>query len=105
MEVISAAAYLSDGVARRQTCSPERSEGEAAIVMLQKANYRKILMNKKWNFGLFKVILIFCCGVVLGGNIALLTTNNVSKIGAWCGIISMLLVVTSVLIGSRIKDK
>ena len=61
-------------------------------------------MNNKWNFSFFKVILIFFCGVVLGGDITLLTMNSVSKIGAWCGIITMLLVATSVLIGSRIKD-
>jgi len=61
-------------------------------------------MNNKWNFNVFKVILFFCCGIVLGFDIALLTTNSGSKIGALCGIITMLLVATSVLVSSRIKD-
>jgi NhaP-type Na+/H+ and K+/H+ antiporter len=62
-------------------------------------------MNSKWNFSLFKVILIFCCGIVLGSDIILLSMKDVSKIGAWCGIIAMLLVATSVLMGARIKEQ
>ena len=61
-------------------------------------------MNPKWNFGLFKVILILCSGIVLGGFIALLATNNASPLGAWLGIAAMLLLVISVVVGSRVRD-
>jgi uncharacterized membrane protein len=61
-------------------------------------------MITKWNFGLFKVILILCSGIVLGGFIALLSTNNTSPLGGWLGIAAMLLLFISVVVGSRVKD-
>jgi hypothetical protein len=61
-------------------------------------------MNPKWNFSLFKVILILCSGIVLGGFISLLATNNASPVGAWLGISAMLLLFISVVVGSRVKD-
>jgi NhaP-type Na+/H+ and K+/H+ antiporter len=61
-------------------------------------------MNNKWDFSLYKLLLILCCGVVIGADLAWLTTDSISKIGAWAGILSMLLVATSVLVSSRIKE-
>ncbi len=56
------------------------------------------------DFYVFGVLLILCCGIVLGFDIALLTTINVSKISALCRIVVMLLVVNSVLVSSMIKE-
>jgi hypothetical protein len=62
-------------------------------------------MIHKWNFSLFRVILIFCCGIVIGADIIFLTMDSITNISAWCGIVTMLLVATSVLVGSRIKNQ
>ncbi len=60
-------------------------------------------MNTKWNFSFGKMIILYACGILLGGEIALLVTGNVSSTAAPWEITSMLLVSLTVVMGCRIK--
>jgi hypothetical protein len=61
-------------------------------------------MKSKWEFSLYKVVLLFYIGMIIGGAIALLTTNNMNILGGILVIVSMILVSVSILMGCRKKE-
>ena len=62
------------------------------------------MMNNRWDFNLFKAIILFCTGIVFGGNIELYITGNISTIGALLGTISMLLLAIFIMVSSWKKE-
>ena len=61
-------------------------------------------MNYRWNFAFHKVLILYLCGVVLGFEIALLVTRNVSLLAGVTEIIAMLLLSLVVIVSSRSKE-
>jgi len=61
-------------------------------------------MKSKWEFSLYKVTILFFAGMILGAEISLLTTNNVSLRGGMLEIIAMISVSIAVLISCRKKE-
>ena len=61
-------------------------------------------MPYKWNFVLHKILILYLCGIVIGGEIELLLTNNVSLITGILEIIAMLLVTLTVVLSCRTKE-
>ena len=61
-------------------------------------------MTDKWNFALHKVLILYLCGVVLGSEITLLFTKNVSMIAGISEITAMLLVTLAVIVSCRLKQ-
>lgn len=62
-------------------------------------------MKGNWQFSFSKVVLLFFSGIMIGGAIALVTTNNLSLLGGSLQIISMVLVSIAVLISCRKKEE
>ena len=60
-------------------------------------------MKTNWDFALYKVVLLFFTGMIIGGAIVLLITNNTNVIGAILQIVAMILVSIAVLISCRKK--
>ena len=58
-------------------------------------------MKTSWEFPLYKVILLFFAGIMIGVEISLLATNNTKILGGILQIVSMLFVSIAVLISCR----
>jgi hypothetical protein len=60
-------------------------------------------MNTKWEFTFYKVILLYCAGILLGGAISLLVTRNIPVLGGVLQIVAMIFATVSLLISCRKK--
>lgn len=60
-------------------------------------------MKSRWEFSLYKVIFLFVDGVITGGAIAMLITNNVSLVSGMLQIISMIIISLVILMSCHKK--
>lgn len=61
-------------------------------------------MKSKWEFSIYKVIFLFTAGIIIGGEIALLTTNNMNLLSGLLEIAAMLIVSLVILMSCRKKE-
>jgi len=58
-------------------------------------------MKQQWFFSLFKVILLYCCGIVVGAEIILLGTGDVGPVVGGLEIVLMAIVSGYLVVSSR----
>ena len=61
-------------------------------------------MKSRWEFSLYKVIFLFTAGVLTGGAIAMLTTNNVSLLSGLLQVAAMIIISLVILMSCRKKE-
>ena len=63
-------------------------------------------MKTNLELSIYKVVLLFIAGVIAGGAIAMVLTNDMSMFGGSLQVISMILISIAILISSRknVKD-
>ncbi len=61
-------------------------------------------MKSRWEFPLYKVVFLFIAGVILGGAIALLITNNVNLMSGLLQIVAMIIMSLVIFISCHKKE-
>ena len=58
-------------------------------------------MKQQWSFSIFKVVLLYLCGIVVGAEIVLLGTGNVGPLAGGLEIATMAIVTVYLVVSSR----
>jgi len=61
-------------------------------------------MKSRWEFSIYKVVYLFIAGLITGGAIAMLTTNNVSLLSGLLQIAAMIILSLVILMSCRKKE-
>jgi len=62
-------------------------------------------MKSRWEFSIYKVVYLFIAGLITGGAIAMLITNNVSLLSGLLQIAAMIIISLVILMSCRKKEE